>query len=208
MNPQSPRGDLPEASVIGTVFFSTPDEFRDWLETHHTQTSEAWLLFHKKGSGKASQSWSEAVDVALCFGWIDGLRQRVDQDSYRVRFTPRKRTSVWSAVNVKKVEALMLLGKMRPEGIELFDSRKDPQGYSAETRNVALLPDDERAFSAHQQAWDTFATFAPSYRRDAVWWVRSAKREETRAKRLALLISSSARGERVPALTRKVAPDS
>ncbi|WP_026139501.1 YdeI/OmpD-associated family protein [Leucobacter salsicius] len=189
-----------------TLFFGDSDDFSDWLETHHNHTTEAWLLFHKKGSGMVTQTWSEAVDVALCFGWIDGLRQRVDSDSYRVRFTPRKRSSVLSSVNVEKVEALMRLGKMRPEGIELFNSRKDPQGYSSETRNVDLHPAYEQKFKEHQQAWDSFSRFAPSYRRDAVWWVMSAKREETRLKRLDLLISSSAQEQRVPVFRAKSGP--
>ncbi|WP_207226190.1 YdeI/OmpD-associated family protein [Microterricola gilva] len=141
-----------------------------------------------------SQTWPEAVDVALCFGWIDGLRKSVDSDSYKVRFTPRKRNSVWSSVNVKKAEALMQLGKLRPEGLELFNSRKDTQGYSPETRKVQLDAAYEQRFKGHQTAWERFSVFAPSYRRDAVWWVMSAKKEETRQKRLDILISSSAQG--------------
>ncbi len=186
-------------------FFRDADAFTEWLATHHLSKDEAWVLFHKKGSGRASQTWSEAVDVALCFGWIDGLRKSVDSDSYRVRFTPRKPDSVWSAVNVQKVEALLLLGKMRPEGIELFNSRKDARGYSSETRKMDLHPEYEQRFRGDQAAWAAFEKFAPSYRRDAVWWVMSAKKEETRMRRLGVLISLSAEGQRVPALSPRTA---
>ncbi|MFF5794732.1 YdeI family protein [Paeniglutamicibacter sp. NPDC012692] len=194
--------------MVDTLFFSDADAFSDWLETHHNQSPEVWVLFHKTGSGKVSQTWSEAVDVALCFGWIDGLRKSVDSDSYKVRFTPRKRNSVWSSVNVNKVEALMRLGKMRPEGLELFNSRDDAQGYSSETRKVELNPAYELRFKEHQTAWDKFSKFAPSYRRDSVWWVMSAKKEETRVKRLDILISSSFQGQRVPVFRAKAAPAS
>lgn len=163
------------------------------------------MLFHKKGSGKVSQTWPEAVDVALCFGWIDGLRKRVDSDSYKVRFTPRKRNSVWSAVNVKKVEALIQSGQMRPEGLALFNSRADAAGYSSETRNVELAPAYEQRFRERQAAWENFSGFAPSYRRDAVWWVMSAKREETRLRRLDTRITASGEGQRVPSLRASAA---
>ncbi|MEB4615281.1 YdeI/OmpD-associated family protein [Leucobacter sp. M11] len=183
------------------MFFATADAFSDWLETHHARTTHVWVLFAKQGSGRVSQTWSEAVDVALCFGWIDGLRKRADGDRYLVRFTPRRAGSVWSAVNVKKAEALIAAGRMRAEGLTLFTERQDRSGYSAETRNVALSAEDERAFQADPVAWATFSTSPPSYRRDAVWWVMSAKREATRAKRLAILIASSAAGQRIPALS-------
>ncbi|WP_440312875.1 YdeI/OmpD-associated family protein [Leucobacter chromiireducens] len=181
------------------LFFSDAAAFSVWLDEHHAHRREVWVLFQKKGSGVASQTWSEAVDVALCFGWIDGLRKRVDSDSYTVRFTPRKRNSVWSAVNVSKAEALIRLGKMRPEGLQLFENRKDISGYSSASRNVELHPDYARRFADSGVAWESFGKFAPSYRRDAVWWVMSAKREETRVRRLELLIASSAAGHRVPA---------
>ena len=182
-----------------TLFFSDADAFNEWLEAHHDRTADVWVLFHKKGSGLVSQTWSEAVDVALCFGWIDGLRKSVDGDSYRVRFTPRRRGSVWSAVNIKKVEMLTRAGRMRPEGLELFAARGDSQGYSAETRRATLDAAYEQKFMEHGAAWEEFSKFAPSYRRDAVWWVMSAKKEETRVKRLDILISSSVEGQRVPA---------
>lgn len=189
--------------MVDTLFFADADSFSDWLGAHHRHATEIWILFHKKESGRPTQTWSEAVDVALCFGWIDGLRKGVDHESYKVRFTPRKTNSIWSSVNVKKVEALLLAGKMRPEGIELYESRKDTEGYSAQTRNVELDPVYAERFKQHQQAWENFSDFAPSYIRDAVWWVMSAKREETRSKRLETLIASSAEKQRVPAFRAK-----
>lgn len=189
-----------------TLFFGDSDAFSIWLETHYTQAPGVWVLFHKKGSGLVSQTWSEAVDAALCFGWIDGLRRSVDSRSYQVRFTPRKKNSVWSSVNVRKVDTLTRLGKMRPEGLALFYSRKDAQGYSSETRVVKMNPAYEQKFKEHQTAWDNFSKFAPSYKRDSVWWVMSAKKEETRLKRLNILISSSFDGQRVPAFQPKYRP--
>lgn len=186
--------------MVDTLFFGDAEAFREWLESQQRQVPEVWVLFHKKGSGNVSQTWSEAVDVALCFGWIDGLRESVDSDSYRVRFTPRKRNSMWSAVNIGKVEALTRQGRMRPEGLEIFNSRKDTRGYSSATRSVELDPAYTRRFMEHHAAWIEFLVFPPSYRRDSVWWVMSAKREETRLKRLEILISSSLHGQRVPAL--------
>lgn len=194
--------------MVDTLFFADPEAFSEWLETHHTRTSEVWVLFQKKGSGKRSQTWSEAVDVALCFGWIDGLRKSVDGESYQVRFTPRKKNSEWSAVNITKVETLIRLGKMRPEGLELFNGRKDAQGYSSETRKIELHPAYEETFKKHRAAWESFSRFTPSYRRDSVWWVMSAKREETRVKRLDALIASSSQGERVPVFRSRAAPSS
>lgn len=189
--------------MVDTLFFSDADSFGEWLEAHHDLTPEVWVLLHKTGSGLVSQTWSEAVDVALCFGWIDGLRKSVDSDSYRVRFTPRKENSVWSSVNIRKVEALTRLGRMRPEGLELFNRRRESQGYSSETRRVELDAAYEQKFKEHQAAWDNFSEFAPSYIRDSVWWVMSAKKEETRLKRLEILISSSFQGQRVPVFRAK-----
>lgn len=188
-----------------TLFFSDASEFSDWLEAHHRQTPEVWVLFHNKDSGQVSQSWSEAVDVALCFGWIDGLRKSVDCYSYKVRFTPRKKNSVWSAVNIRKVEVLTRLGKMRPEGLELFNSRKDSEGYSADTRRMKLNASYEQKFKEHQASWEKFLKFAPSYQRDSAWWVMSAKKEETRLRRLDILISSSFEGNRIPVFRTKPA---
>lgn len=186
--------------MIEAVDFPDAAAFSDWLDAHHARSGEVWVLFHRKGSGITGPTWSEAVDVALCFGWIDGLRKRVDERSYQIRFTPRTPNSVWSAVNVKKVEELMRSGRMRPEGIDLFNSRTDTRGYSAETRQAELSEPLELRFRAHHEAWVRFSSLAPSYRRDAIWWVMSAKKEQTRSRRLEILVSCSALGKRVPVL--------
>ncbi|QYM75107.1 YdeI family protein [Leucobacter luti] len=194
--------------MVNPLLFTHANAFDEWLEAHHTQTTEAWLLFHKKGSGKASLTWSDAVDVALCFGWIDGLRKSVDRDSYQVRFTPRKKNSVWSSVNIRKVETLMRAGRMRPTGLALFAGRTDPHGYSSETRKMTLSHAYEQQFTEHRTAWENFSQFAASYRRDSVWWVMSAKKEEKRLKRLDILISCSFQGQRVPVFRARTAPTS
>ncbi len=187
--------------VIDVVFFKTQEEFYDWLE-EHTEARELWLGYFKKNTGLASLTWSESVDVALCFGWIDGIRKTIDEQSYKIRFTPRKMTSVWSAVNVKKVKALIKLGKMKPAGIQLFNNRSDAEGYSSEQRNVQLASEYEEQIKLNQSAWKFFSNLAPSYKRDSIWWVMSAKKEETRLKRLSILITSSEAEVKIPMLRK------
>lgn len=184
------------------IFFNTQEEFRDWLKTH-AEARELWVGYFKKSSGRASLTWSASVDVALCFGWIDGIRKTVDEQRYKIRFTPRKITSVWSAVNVKKVNALIELGMMKPAGMRVFNSRSDVQGYSAEHRNVQLASAYEAQIMANQTAWQFLVDLAPSYRRDSIWWVMSAKKEETQLKRLGILIASSEAGLKIPMLRKK-----
>jgi uncharacterized protein YdeI (YjbR/CyaY-like superfamily) len=164
-----------------------------------------WVGLHKKGSGRPSITWPEAVDEALCFGWIDGIRKSVDDDAYAVRFTPRKRTSTWSAVNVKRVAELASEGRMRPAGLAAFEAREEAKTgvYSYEQRHAAKLdPAAERELRANETAWAFFEAQPPSYRRTAVWWVVSGKKEETRRRRLATLIEHSAQGGRIPQLRR------
>ena len=185
-----------------THFFTNPDTFSDWLEAHPDAT-EVWVGYHKKHTGRPSQSWSASVDVALCFGWIDGIRKTIDADSYKIRFTPRKQTSVWSAVNVQKVQDLIKLGKMRPEGLHLFNTRSDAQGYTSQDRDIPLSAEFERQIRANETAWDFLSALAPSYRRDSIWWVMSAKREATRQKRLGILIASCEAGLKIPSLRKK-----
>jgi uncharacterized protein YdeI (YjbR/CyaY-like superfamily) len=184
-------------------FFKTPNEFRAWLEKNHASASELWVGFRKKGSGKPSITWPEAVDQALCFGWIDSVRKGIDDESYMNRFTPRKPTSNWSVVNVNRVRELSAMGLMRPAGLAAFEAR-DPARfgpYSYEQRHrVTLDARYERKLRASKRAWAFFGSQPPSYRQAAVWWVMSAKREDTRERRLAILIESSAMGERVPPL--------
>jgi uncharacterized protein YdeI (YjbR/CyaY-like superfamily) len=187
------------------TFFATPDAFRAWLEEHHASATELLVGFHKKRSGKPSITWPEAVDQALCFGWIDGVRRSIDDDSYSIRFTPRKPNSTWSAVNVARVEELTRQGLMRPAGLEAF-ARRSPERtttYSYEQRaGAALDPEHERRFRADKAAWAFFQAQPPWYRRAATWWVVSAKREQTRERRLAQLIADSAAGRPIRPLTR------
>ena len=191
------------------TFFATPSEFRKWLEKHHEKAKALWVGFYKKSSGTLSITWPEAVDQALCVGWIDGIRKRIDDVSYAIRFTPRKPHSTWSTVNIKRAEALSKLGLMRPAGLNaLAARRRDKSGiYSYEQRKTASLSKThEQQFRADKTAWAFFQSQAHWYRRTAVWWVVSAKKEETRRKRLATLIRASARGKTIPPLTRPIRP--
>ena len=183
-------------------FFANSSEFRGWLEKQHQKTNELWVGFYKRGSGKPSLTWPESVDTALSYGWIDGIRRRIDGRSYAIRFTPRQPGSIWSTVNVKRVRELTRLGLMRAAGLKVFQERKRTGVYSYEQRNTAKLGASfEGQFRANKRAWRFFQAQAPWYRKTAIWWVISAKREETRRKRLAALIKDSARGRTVPPLT-------
>jgi uncharacterized protein YdeI (YjbR/CyaY-like superfamily) len=187
------------------IFFARPAELRAWLERNHEAAGELWVGFHKKGSGKPSITWREAVDQALCFGWIDGLTKSVDETSYMIRLTPRKSRSTWSLVNVKRVQELTKLGLMRPAGLAAFEARREAHSgvYSYEQRNAAKLARaQERQFRANEKAWAIVQAQPPWYRRAAVWWVVSAKKDETRIKRLATLVEHSEQGRTVPPLTR------
>jgi uncharacterized protein YdeI (YjbR/CyaY-like superfamily) len=180
-------------------FFATPAAFRRWLESHHASAKELWVGFWKKDSGRKGMSYDEAVDEALCHGWIDGLTKRHDELSYKQRFSPRKSTSAWSAINIGKVERLKAAGRMARSGLEAFEKR-DPKRtsvYSFENRDVKFSPDAEKRFRAQRKAWAYFDRQPPGYRRLMAFWVMSAKRDETRARRLAQLIARSAAGERV-----------
>jgi uncharacterized protein YdeI (YjbR/CyaY-like superfamily) len=186
-----------------TVFFASPAEFRAWLEKHHGSETELLVGFHKKGSGRPSMTWSESVDQALCFGWIDGIRRSLGEDSYTIRFTPRKPRSTWSKVNVAKVEQLESDGLMRPAGRKAFEARsEDNTGIYAfeRARPAELPPEYEERFTP--AAREFFEAQPPGYRRTATHWVVSAKKEETRERRLATLIEDSAAGRRLTHLTR------
>jgi uncharacterized protein YdeI (YjbR/CyaY-like superfamily) len=186
------------------TFFATPAEFRAWLERHHDSVSELLVGFHKKGSGRPSITWPEAVDQALCFGWIDGVRRRIDEDSYTIRFTPRKPSSTWSAVNVKRMKELIEQGLVAPAGLAAFERRSDDRTaiYAYEQRHTAQLePDQEQRLRANEDAYSYFESQPPFYRRAAIHWVTSAKKPETRERRLTQLIECSAEGRTVPPLT-------
>ncbi len=189
------------------TFFTTSDAWRDWLEKHHDERQELLVGFYKKGSGKPSITWPESVDGALCFGWIDGVRRRIDDESYSIRFTPRNRRSTWSTVNIKRVEELTRQKLMHPAGMKAFELREDKRSgiYAFEQQNIDFEKEQERRFRANRAAWKFFLSQPPGYRRIATYWVISAKREETRAKRLAILIEDSERGRRIGPLARRPA---
>ena len=190
------------------TFFVKPDELRAWLERNHDSAQELLVGFYKKGSGKPSLTWPESVDEALCFGWIDGVRRSINDESYTIRFTPRKPRSTWSAVNVRKVGELTRQGRMTPAGIAAFEARAEARTgiYSHEQAETPVLePDQERRFRADKKAWAFFQAQPPSYRKTAVWLVVSAKKPETREKRLAALIADSAAGRRLAQLERRPA---
>ena len=186
------------------IYFESPAAFRDWLEEHHERETEVWVGMWKKATGKQGMSWSQAVDEALCFGWIDGIAKRVDGERHRQRFTPRKPTSNWSAINIAKVATLRAEGRMRPAGEAAFARRRaDRSGvYSFEQRDEPRLePEQQAQLEANGGAWAYFQSKPPSYRRQATWWVISAKKPETRARRLATLIEDSAAGRTIKPLT-------
>jgi uncharacterized protein YdeI (YjbR/CyaY-like superfamily) len=186
-------------------FFATPAKLRAWLETHHDSEPELVVSFYKKQSRRPSITWPESVDEALCFGWIDGIRRRVDDESYSIRFTPRKTTSTWSSVNVARLAELKALGKMRPAGLAAFEARSAAKSglYAYENRHAAVLDTEQEAlFRANRKAWKFFESQPPWYRKTAIWWVLSAKRDETRGKRLTTLIEESAAGRTIRQLTR------
>lgn len=186
------------------LYFATPAEWRAWLLAHHATRPELWVGFYKKASGRASITWPESVDHALCFGWIDGIRKRVDQRRYVIRFTPRRPGSVWSAVNTRRVAELEKEGLMHPTGRAAFGkktaSRSGIYAYEQQRKTAALGRAHQALFKAEPAAWDFFRSQPPSYRRTSSWWVISAKQETTRLRRLNALIRESARGRRIEAM--------
>ena len=176
-------------------YFRSPSEFRAWLETNHASSDELWVGYYKKGTGTPSMTWPESVDEALCFGWIDGLRRRIDDERYTIRFTPRRQGSNWSRVNLGRVEALIAEGRMRPAGLTAYEGRKADElaGYTYEERPQDLPEPYARSFRERDEAaWTFFLAQSPSYRRTAIGWVLSAKREETRLRRLEQIVEASA----------------
>ncbi len=189
-------------------FFASPELLREWFTEHHGTAAELLVGFHKVGSGRPSISWPEAVDEALCVGWIDGVRRSIDEHSYSIRFSPRRPRSNWSTVNIARVVELTEEGRMRPAGLAAFERRTEDRSgtYSHEQRDLATLdPAEERRFRATASAWADWQARPPSYRKAAVWWVVSAKRAETRQRRLDQLIEACAAGRTVPPLTPRKA---
>ena len=181
------------------TFFETQHQFRAWLEKNHQSANELYVGFYKVGTGKPSITWSESVDHALCFGWIDGLRKSVDDESYFIRFTPRKATSIWSAINIKKAEELIAKKLMHPSGLASFKLRKEHKSkiYSYENETVELSAEFEKKFKANKAAWKYFQSFPPSYRNTVIYRVMNAKQEATRIKRLEELIADSEAGRKI-----------
>jgi uncharacterized protein YdeI (YjbR/CyaY-like superfamily) len=188
-------------------FFVTPSAFRAWLDAHHGTHTELLVGFYKKSSGKPSITWPESVDEALSFGWIDGVRRSLGDDAYTIRFTPRKKTSTWSAINVARIEALTKEGRMRPAGVRAFAARRpEKTGIYSYERNVAakLTPAHHKVLRGHRKAAAFFDAQPNWYRLTATHWVISAKREETRERRFAHLLERSAKGMTIGPLTRTI----
>jgi uncharacterized protein YdeI (YjbR/CyaY-like superfamily) len=184
---------------VDPIYFESPDELRAWLEKYHSTADELWIGYYKKASGKPSVTHTEAVDEALCFGWIDGVRRSVDAERFANRFTPRRQGSNWSQINIKRVEELVENGRMTPAGLEAFkkrDQTRSPQ-YSFENRPSSLPNEYEAVFRGNHAAWDFFESQPPGYRRTAIWWVTSAKKDETRLRRLTSLMEDSSKGRRI-----------
>ena len=185
-------------------FFSNQLKFRNWLEKNHDKKKELLVGFYKKSTGKPSITWPESVDQALCFGWIDGIRRSIDDESYSIRFTLRNPKSTWSAVNIKKVEDLKKQGLMRPAGLAAYNRKesKNSKIYSFEQERVAFGKEFEEIFRQNKKAWRNFEAMAPYYKKAVTHWVTSAKREETRLKRLNILMEDSAKGIKITQMRR------
>jgi uncharacterized protein YdeI (YjbR/CyaY-like superfamily) len=181
-------------------FFATPAELRTWFEAHHDKADELWLGYHRKRTGRPSVTWQDVVDQELCFGWIDSVRYSLGDDRSAQRITPRRKGSVWSAINIARYQELERLGLVHPAGQAAFAKRNEARSgiYSYEVRSRGLDAAAEAEFRKHKRAWEFFESQPPSYRRTAGWWVVSAKRDETRARRLRKLVDYSKKGERIP----------
>jgi uncharacterized protein YdeI (YjbR/CyaY-like superfamily) len=181
------------------TFFRSQAAFRAWLSKHHAATPELLVGYYKKGSGRPSMTWPESADGVLCFGWIDGIRRRVDDESYTIRFTARRPRSIWSAVNINRAQVLADEGKMRPAGRAAFEARTENRSgiYAYEQRTAALPDTYARRMKKNRAAWSFFQAQPSGYRKVIGWWIVSAKREETRLKRLVKLIDASAQGRRL-----------
>ena len=187
------------AAPAKPTYFATPAAFRAWLERHGTSRTELLVGFHKVGSSKPSITWPESVDEALCVGWIDGVRKRIDDDAYTIRFSRRRPESIWSAINIAKAHALIASGRMRPEGLAAFERRTERKSrvYAYENAEAALSRLELARFRRERAAWDYFQACPPSYRKVCLHYVTSAKRPETRARRLERLVATSAQQKRL-----------
>lgn len=193
---------LLEFEYMTPTYFTTQQDFRNWLEKNHDKVAEFWVGFYKVDSGKPSMTWPESVDQALCFGWIDGLRKSIDNESYSIRFTPRKPQSTWSGINIKKLEQMNKLGLMHPARLAAFEKRDEQKStlYSYENRPEKLDTQYEVLLKYNIKAWEFFQSQSPSYQRTTIYWVMSAKQETTRLKRLNDLIADSEAGLKIKPL--------
>jgi uncharacterized protein YdeI (YjbR/CyaY-like superfamily) len=184
------------------IFFETPAQLRSWFEKNHATAGELWLGYHRKRTGRPTVTWQEVVDQELCFGWIDSVRYSLDDDRSAQRITPRRKRSVWSAINIKRFGELEALGLVHPAGRDAFEKRDEARSriYSYENRSRGFDAAREAAFRKHKLAWTFFEAQPPSYRKTAAFWVMSAKRDETRERRLTVLIERSRNRERLPQL--------
>jgi uncharacterized protein YdeI (YjbR/CyaY-like superfamily) len=184
---------------MNATFFSSQDEFREWLKKHHKVETELIVGYYKVGSGKPSMTWSQSVDQALCFGWIDGIRRSIDSERYCIRFTPRRKNSIWGTININKVHELNKAGLMTPVGLEAFnlrsESRNEIYSYEKEVRSLELA--FEKQFKKNKKAWEYFINQSAPYRRVTIDWIMSAKQEKTRRSRLEKAIDFSAQEKRV-----------
>ena len=194
----------PATDAADPVYFATPAGLRRWFGKHHATARELWVGYHRKSTGQASITWPESVDQALCFGWIDGIRKSVDQTRYKIRFTPRKPKSNWSAVNLKRAQELIDQGLMQPAGLKAFRARdvNRTNRYSFEQEAVEFDTAQQKLFRANRRAWAFFQAQPPGYRKTCTWWVLSAKQEATRRRRLETLIADSAAGQKIAPLRR------
>lgn len=186
------------------VFFKSVHQLRKWFQKNHNKASELWIGFYNVKSGKKGMTYKEAVDEALCFGWIDGIRKGFNEDSYVIRFSPRKKNSVWSNVNTKRIKELIEERRIHAAGLEAFNKRSEEKTgiYSFEQDSHKLPPSFEKKFKANKKAWKFFTSKAPWYQRTSIHWVMSAKQEATRLKRLETLISDSENERTIAPLTR------
>jgi uncharacterized protein YdeI (YjbR/CyaY-like superfamily) len=180
------------------TYFKTPAEWRRWLKANHAKAAEHWIAFYKKGSGKTGITYQEALDGALCYGWIDGIRKSHDEDAFKIRFSPRKARSLWSAININRVGELEKEGRMMPRGREVFAARKDQEGYRIATAPKDFPEDLKEIFKKNKKAWEFHQAQPPGYRKMCAFWISFAKREETRMKRLKMIIDAAERGKRLP----------
>lgn len=176
---------------MSSIFFASPEKFREWLEKNHQTKDEISVGYYKIGSGKPSMTWPQSVDEALCYGWIDGVRRSIDAESYCIRFTPRRKNSIWSNVNIAKVQKLMEEGRMKPEGIKAFENRSpEKSGIYSFEKAASDLPDTYlKLFRKNKIAWKYFESFSPSKKKAIIHWILDAKQEVTRIKRLNKLIA-------------------